>query len=397
MTGLIEISLEEREHRLAAVRTWLRSEGLQGLCVFNNVMIAYLVGYHFQQTERPVALVISTDGRQGMLVPMLESDHVGQLPLIDQVMAYPEYPGLRHPMHFLVDLIGQLAISPAQFAADQPGYPPVWGYQGPTLDSLLDTTTARGASAFLADLRSRKSGEIIELLRKSAYWGNLAHEMLQAQITTGKTEIEIGQQASHAATAAMFAALGDTYRNHDWGVTPIHVGFKAGPETAYPHPMGSSRLIQAGDLIITWSTAKMAGYHAELERTLVVGEATAEQRRYFEHMCRAQQIGIDAIAPGRRCADVDQAVYDYWAAHDLLPYVRHHTGHALGMEIHEAPFLDRGDQTILKPGMVFSVEPGLYVPGVGGFRHSDTVLVTEDGGEVLTYYPRTLDKLTIYP
>jgi Xaa-Pro dipeptidase len=397
ITSPIEISLHERQNRIDAVRDWLRRQDLSGLCVFNQTLIAYLVGYHFQQTERPVALVISVGGRQGILVPALESDHVRALPLIDEIVDYPEYPGLRHPMYFLADLIQGMAIAPNRLAADQPAYPPVWGYRGPTLAELFDLPRIPSAADFLSDLRSRKSAEIVDLLRQSAYWGNLAHEILQQSITTGRTEIEIGQAASQAATAAMFAQLGSAYRNHDWGVTPIHVGFKAGPETAFPHPMGTSRPIGRGDLIITWSTAKMAGYHAELERTLIVGEAGEEQRFFFDHMCRAQEIGIAAIGPGRRCADVDQAVYDYWAGNDLLPYVRHHTGHALGMEIHEAPFLDRGDQTLLAPGMVFSVEPGLYVPGVGGFRHSDTVLVTEDGHEVLTYYPRQLGHLTIQP
>lgn len=85
----------------------------------------------------------------------------------------------------------------------------------------------------------------------------------------------------------------------------------------------------------------------------------------------------------------------YFESHDLMAHWRHHTGHALGMGIHEAPFLDVGDATPIQPGMVFSVEPGIYLPGFAGFRHSDTVLVTDDGIEFLTYYPRALEDLTI--
>jgi len=81
--------------------------------------------------------------------------------------------------------------------------------------------------------------------------------------------------------------------------------------------------------------------------------------------------------------------------HDLWEYWRHHTGHAIGMDYHEAPFLDHGDDRVIEPGMVFTVEPGIYVPGLGGFRHSDTVLATATGHEVLTYYPRGLANLTI--
>jgi Xaa-Pro aminopeptidase len=94
---------------------------------------------------------------------------------------------------------------------------------------------------------------------------------------------------------------------------------------------------------------------------------------------------------------VDRAVLDYFERHDLMPYWRHHTGHAIGIGIpnHAAPYLDVGDQTEIREGMVFSLEPGIYVPGLGGFRHSDTVLVTGAGAEDLTDYPRTLDALTI--
>jgi Xaa-Pro aminopeptidase len=108
-----------------------------------------------------------------------------------------------------------------------------------------------------------------------------------------------------------------------------------------------------------------------------------------------QETAFDAIRPGARCSDVDKAVRTYFAQHDLFAYWRHHTGHAIGLRYHEGPFLDSGDDTEIQPGMVFTVEPGLYSPELGGFRHSDTVLVTGDGIEILTYYPRDLASLTI--
>lgn len=394
--GLIEISRREHEQRLAMLVEWLNAHGHGAAVLFQRVNIVYLTGYHFQQTERPVALVVGADGQVGLLVPALESEHATHAPLIGQIAAYPEYPGLRHPMHFLTDLLQNLGTKSPTLAADGPGYPPVWGYRGPNLTELIDADIVIGPlQDFLYHRRSIKSDEVISLIRLSAYWGNHAHQLLQDAIVPGANEVEIGQAVSRAATLDLFQAVGNRYRNHDWGVTPIHAGFKAGPDTATPHPMGGSRPMQNGDLIITWATAKMAGYHAELERTLILGLPTAEQQEFFEHMCRAQAIGIETMQPGVRCADVDEAVYAYWQQHNLLPYVRHHTGHGLDVEIHAPPFLDRGDATRLEPGMLFSVEPGLYVPGVGGFRHSDTILITETGHEVLTWYPRTLDRLTI--
>jgi Xaa-Pro aminopeptidase len=112
-------------------------------------------------------------------------------------------------------------------------------------------------------------------------------------------------------------------------------------------------------------------------------------------MIGMQDAAFEAIRPGRPCSDVDRAVRAFFEKHGLMPYWRHHVGHALGMGIHEAPFFDIGDDTEMKPGMVFSVEPGIYVNGFAGFRHSDTVAVTETGLEMITYYPRDLESLTI--
>jgi Xaa-Pro dipeptidase len=98
---------------------------------------------------------------------------------------------------------------------------------------------------------------------------------------------------------------------------------------------------------------------------------------------------------GVKCSDVDNAVRAYYEKNNLMTYWRHHSGHAIGLRYHEGPFLDSGDDTLIEPGMVFTVEPGLYAPSLGGFRHSDTVVVTQDGIEILTYYPRDLASLTI--
>jgi len=114
-------------------------------------------------------------------------------------------------------------------------------------------------------------------------------------------------------------------------------------------------------------------------------------------MVAAQEVALEALRPGVTCADVDLAVLRYFDDHGIRAYWRQHTGHAIGLRNHEAPFLDVGDRTPIEPGMVFTVEPGVYSSEVGGFRHSDTVVVTADGIDVLTDYPRDLDSLTIEP
>jgi Xaa-Pro aminopeptidase len=128
---------------------------------------------------------------------------------------------------------------------------------------------------------------------------------------------------------------------------------------------------------------------------MVIGAPTDEMRRLFDHVVAAQQVAFSALRPGVTCADVDGAVMRYFEENDLLRYWRQHTGHAIGLRNHEAPFLDVGDETTVEPGMVFTIEPGLYDAQIGGFRHSDTVAVTEDGIDVLTDYPSDIESLTL--
>ena len=147
-------------------------------------------------------------------------------------------------------------------------------------------------------------------------------------------------------------------------------------------------------MLVTETSAPIWGYHAELERAMVIGNPTDEMRRLFDHMVAAQQAAFDTLRPGVTCADVDNAVLGYFEANDLLPLWRQHTGHAIGLRNHEAPFLDVGDRTPSSRAWCSRSSPGSTAE-VGGFRHSDTVVVIEDGIEVLTEYPSDIESLTI--
>jgi Xaa-Pro dipeptidase len=242
-----------------------------------------------------------------------------------------------------------------------------------------------------------KSDAEIALIRESVRWGNLAHRLLQRYTEIGATETEVSQRASDEATFAMLDAIGEIYSAQSFFAHGAHAGYRGqiGRNSAIPHALAGNIVFQEGDVLVTGASAPVWGYLSELERTMVIGEPTPEQERMFEHMVALQDIAFDAIRPGKRCSDVDTAVRAYFDEHDLMPHWRHHTGHAIGLRYHEGPFLDSGDHTEIRPGMVFTVEPGLYAPELGGFRHSDTVLVTGDGIEILTYYPRDLGNLII--
>ena len=213
----------------------------------------------------------------------------------------------------------------------------------------------------------------------------------------GANETQVSLRASQEATLALVDTLGPLYQARGFFSEGASAGYRGqiGRHAAIPHALTTNAAFQPGDVLVTGASAMVWGYQAELERTLVLGTPSDEQRRFFEHMVAVQQVAFDALRPGARCSEVDRAVRAYYTAHDLMPYWKHHSGHGIGLRYHEGPFLDSGDQTPLEPGMVLTVEPGLYASGLGGFRHSDTVVITGEGMDLITYYPRDLDSLTL--
>lgn len=376
-----------RRNALAAA---LDARGLSGCVLFDPHYVLYYSGFHFIPTERPIAFVLAVGGRGGMLVPRLELEHAQANTAVQEVVSYDEYPGERHPMEALRELCGALGVR-GRIGADNDGYPRVFGYRGPALGKVEIVADA------VEDQMAIKSAAEIELLRESAKWANLAHTLLQRYTRVGVSETEVTARAGIEATAAMLDAIGPVYRAQSPWFDGALAGYRGqiGRNAAIPHAHANNIVFRAGDVLVTGATAPVWGYHSELERTMVIGTPSDEQRRMFEHMVALLDIAFDALRPGARCADVDLAVRSYYDAHGLWDNWRHHVGHAIGIRYHEGPFLDRGDPTEIRSGMVFTVEPGLYAGGLGGFRHSDTVAVTEDGLDFLTYYPRDLESLTL--
>ena len=386
------MKIEEPEFaaRRVALAAALEERGLSGCVLFDPHYVLYYSGFHFTPTERPIAFVLAADGRGGMLVPRLELEHAQANTAVQEIAAYDEYPGERHPMEMLRELCDALAVR-RRIGADNDGYPRVFGYRGPALGDV------EIVADIVEDQMAIKSAAEIGLLRESSKWANLAHTLLQRYTRPGVSETEVAARAGIEATAAMLDAIGPIYRAQSPWFDGAVAGYRGqiGRNAAIPHAHANNIVLEPGDVLVTGATAPVWGYHSELERTMVIGPPTNEQRRMFDHMVALQDIAFDAIRPGAPCADVDLAVRAYYDAHALWDKWRHHVGHAIGVRYHEGPFLDRGDATEIRPGMVFTVEPGLYAGGLGGFRHSDTVAVTEDGLDFLTYYPRDLDSLTL--
>jgi Xaa-Pro dipeptidase len=391
----VKIQDAEYDARCDALVEHLRVRGLNGVVLFENAYVLYYTGFAFIPTERPAALVVNAAGERGMFVPRLEREHAQANATVQHVADYPEYPSKHHPMEALSRLLDEMGVH-GSAGADNDGYPWILGYRGPTLTELTGTAPERVA-AFVEDQMAIKSEAEVGLIRESAKWGNLAHVLLQRYTRVGLTETEVSRRASTEATLAMLDAIGPLYRAQSMFSDGAEAGYRGqiGRNAAIPHALSNNIVFHEGDVLVTGAGAPVWGYHSELERTMVIGEPSAQQRELFDHMVALQDTAFDAMEPGARCSDVDRAVRAYYDEHKLWDSWKHHVGHAIGLRYHEGPFLDIGDDTELQPGMVFTVEPGLYAAGVGGFRHSDTVVITAGGIEFLTYYPRDLESLTL--
>jgi Xaa-Pro dipeptidase len=391
----LAIPAAEHRSRCDTLLRRARDDGLSGVVLFDPYYVLYYGGFAFVPTERPIALVLNAEGERALVVPRLEVEHAQTRATLDRVEHYDEYPGEPRAETVLASTLETMGLS-GTIGADQDGYPWILGYRGSTLSELSGATVVRVAEQIEEQMAVKSHAEI-QLIRESVRWGHLAHTLLRRYTRPGVTETEVSARASNEATFAMLDAIGPIYQAQSFLDRGASAGYRGqvGRNAAIPHALAGNLVFREGDVLVTGASAPVWGYLSELERTMVIGTPSADQERMFGHMKAAQEIAFDAIRPGVRCSDVDMAVRGYFAQHDLFAFWRHHTGHAIGLRYHEGPFLDSGDHTEIRPGMVFTVEPGLYATDLGGFRHSDTVLVTEDGIEILTYYARDLESLTI--
>jgi len=393
------IQQSEYDERVSRVRAALRLRSLDALVLFHPIRMAYVSGFFHLTTERPMAIVVPLDGDLGALIPQLEQEHIAKSPSVKHVKVYPEFPtgGTKHPLEHLVDLLSEMRLGGKRIGFDNNGAHDVNGYDGPDLTDVWAGHAVK-ARDIVDGLRMIKSENELRYVYESAKWGNLAHRLMQERLQLGRNEIDIALEASAEASRVMLAALGPTYHPESgaWAApNPAIAMFHAGANTSFPHPLASGLGLQRGDVLVTGAGADVAGYQSELERTMVIGEPSEQFRRSFDQMLQLQQAAFDALKPGRKLSDVEVEVSAAFKELGVAAHQRHHTGHGIGLEGHEAPYIDKGDERIIQENMVFSVEPGIYVPGLAGFRHSDTVVIRRNGAERITYYPRDIESMTV--
>ena len=279
--GIPAAELEERRERLLEQ---VRARGASGYVLFDQSYIQYLTGFWFLSNERPIAFAQTTSGDSAIFVPEFEVARTREEGAFERIDSYREYPGLEHPMVIFGRVLEDLGMS-GQVAADQDGYPGILGYQGPALSTVTGATVSSISDTIEAML-ARKSANEIALIRESGRWCAHAHRLLQEYTRPGVTEAEASLRAGQEATLAMLEALGARFGGQLGSSDGASAGYRGqiGRRSAWAHAIAHNIRFEPGDMLVTETGAPVWGYNAELERAMIIGPPTDEQRRLFDHV-----------------------------------------------------------------------------------------------------------------
>jgi Xaa-Pro aminopeptidase len=352
--------------RISRARARMEELGVDVLLLSVGADLPYFTGYTAMPLERLTMLVLPRDGAATLVVPALEAPRVEERPEAFTIRPWGE---TEDPVAIVAGLAGR----PARAAIGDR----TWATFLLGLQSALSWTGFVAASRVTGDLRARKDAAEVDALRAAARVVDDVARAMRERPFAGRTEADISRELVERMLAggherANFAIVG------------------SGPNAASPHHEPGDRVVAVGDSVVCDFGGTMAGYCSDITRTFVVGEPPAELADLYDVLFRAQEEAVRAAVVGAACEAVDAAARSIIAAAGYGDYFIHRTGHGIGLEEHEDPYLVSGNATPLAPGHAFSVEPGIYLPGRCGARIEDIVVATDAGPERLNEAPRDL-------
>lgn len=349
----------------AVERARAQLQGQDLLLVSPSADLVYLIGYAGHASERPTMLAIPAQGRALLLMPELEAPRLSVLDDVD-VIAYDE---TEDPIARLAEALGSVPKSVA--ISDE-----AWASVLLRLQMRWPSTRFWPATPLLRELRMRKSAHEIEAMERAGRVDDEVFDVLRSTSVEGRSEREVGRM------------LEDMLR--DRGLTDVWQIVASGPNSASPHHFSGDRIIAQGDAVVLDYGGALDSYQADITRTLHVGTPSDVYVHVYEIVRQAQEAGVAASGPGVRAEDVDRATRSVIDAGGYGDFFIHRSGHGIGLSVHEEPYVVAGNELTLEPGMTFSVEPGVYLPGRFGVRIEDIVAVTEEGARRLNHATREL-------
>ncbi len=366
------------EARVNKLQAYLREQRLDAFLVSTQDSIFYLCGASYKPIERPFFLIVHPSGGYDLVVPRLEYEHMQKVQRYGQIKSYFEYPSVEGQNWF--DLLGELLGKNARVAIE-----PECSVD---MRSKLTAKEIVVSDAIL-QLRMVKDADEIEAIRSAAHWTDLGMKALHGGIYRGCSVVESVMPARNLQTGVMKSGVYD-YLNCSF----LTAAWPA-PKSAQPHSVPDFHARMGSGPIVLMSYNRVNGYAAECERTVFLGAPSPRELELYRLVMQARDRALSMVRPGVSCSEIDAATQDLFLASGYSAHVLHRTGHGIGLGNHEQPWISRGSDDVLEQNMVISIEPALYFDDIGGFRHSDTVLVTKDGYELLTRYPADLEHLLV--
>jgi Xaa-Pro aminopeptidase len=354
--------------RLDAAAGALDAADLAALVVPASPDLAYLTGYAPMPMERPTMLVVIPHGPRTLVVPTLERPLAAACPAADG-LTLVDWRDDTDPYALVASLLpstGRVAVGDR-----------VWGSHLLALQATAPGLRWSTAGTVLGPLRARKDDRELDALRRAAGAADGALEELLSTPIAGRNEIDVARR------------LADLLVDHGHDAAAFTI-VASGPNAASPHHEPDDRVIGSGDVIVLDFGGDLDGYYSDTTRTVVAGEASSEVRAVHAIVHEAHAAAVSAIRPGIEIGSIDRAARSVIEAEGHGDSFIHRTGHGIGLEVHEPPYVRDGDGTVLEPGMTFSIEPGIYLPGRFGVRIEDIVAVTVTGAEVLNRSSRAL-------
>ncbi|MGE5375250.1 MAG: M24 family metallopeptidase [Bacteroidota bacterium] len=362
------------ESRMDKLNASLRTSGLDAVILNPGPTLTHLTGLKFHLMERPVVLLFARDQTPAIVLPELELQKVASLPYELKVFAYPENPSewgnvFRKAAQSLSLNGKRIGVEPRQLRLLEFRY----------VKDGAPEADFPDAGGVLSDLRLIKDKAEVEAMRRAV---KIAQDALEATIPSLK--IEMTEKALAGELVSQLLRHGS---DPEIPFAPI---VSSGPNAANPHASPSDRKLKAGDLLVVDWGAAYEGYVSDLTRTFAVGDVDEEYRKIHRIVQEANEAGRAAARPGVPCSNVDKAARDVIEKAGYGEYFTHRTGHGIGLEGHEDPYMRGDNMQLLEPGMAFTVEPGIYLPNRNGVRIEDNVVITETGADVLSNMPREI-------
>ena len=364
--------MKQSHKRLDKLRAIMRKEGLDIVALIPGATMRYLTGGVHYVMERPIVLFIPLDGQPVAVIPQLEVPLFEAKQIDLRIVSWTDAEGYDRAFQIGLDM-----LHPAGKTIAVEGTRMRF-FEGEVIRRWAQGATVIAADAQLARLRMNKDSDEIDALRHAVEISERALQLTLDAVRVGMTEIELaGILEGH------MKALGSEEPSFE---TILH----AGSNTALPHSRPMPYRIQAGDPLLIDFGAVYQGYRADITRVVFVGEPSQEFRKFYAVVQAANAAGRAAAGPGVPAEAVDIAARSVLIDAGYGPLIRHRTGHGIGLESHEAPYIVEGNRQLLEPGMVFTVEPGIYEMNSIGVRIEDDLLITNEGAESISTFGRDL-------